>query len=494
MGIKDIENFKEKSKFSKKDFEGRKDSKSSIDMLLVIPVREEENHYIVPPLGLGYLATALRKEKFSVDILDCSREGLDYKGFEKRIRKLNPKIIGIQVFSYDVNPVKKAIKIIKKIDSEIKIILGGAHPTSEPNEIFNQFPEIDYAFKGESEEGLPMIVNYLLKNKEVNFSKVPGLIWKEGKKIIINEQTYDVDLDKYGFPAWDLINPKLYKNAAQGGLVGSEKYAPMTTSRGCPFQCTYCTVHIMSGRRIRYRSVKHVIDEMKLLKDEFGVDEIHIIDDAFTTNKARVHEFCDELIKQKMNIKFTFPNGIRLDTLDKEILLKMKKAGLQDFNVGIESGSDKILKDMKKSLTTKIIEEKTKLIKECGLNANGFFIIGYPTETREDILKTIKFSKKIPLKKAQFSMFKTYPNTEITNKLIEEGKLEELDYDNFIFYKVGYVPEGLTAKEMKKLQRKAFLGFYLRPKILWGMLKDINSFEQIKFIAKRVWYSLFVSK
>ena len=172
----------------------------------------------------------------------------------------------------------------------------------------------------------------------------------------------------------------------------------------------------------------------------------------------------------------------------------MKQAGVQDFNVGIESGSDKILNDMKKSLTTKMVKEKTNLIKKMGLEANGFFIIGYPTETKEDILKTIKLAKEVPIKRAQFSLFKAYPGTDITNQLLQEKKIDKLNYDSFMYYKVDYVPAGLTEKELKNLQRKAFLEFYFRPTILLSLIREINSFEHFKFILQRMWYSLFVSK
>lgn len=465
----------------------------NLDVLLITPARES-NQYIVPPIGLGYLATALRKENFTASILDSVKKNLSQKQLLNEIKKINPKILGMQLFSYDVSPSKEFIKSIKKILPETKILVGGAHPTSEPLEVLNQFKEVDFAFKGESEEGLPLLVGYLLNNKKINFSKVPGLIWRKGKNINVNDQLYTKDLDKYGMPAWDLIDPRTYKEAPQGGFLKEYPYAPMTTSRGCPFRCSYCTVHIVNGRRIRVRSIAHVIEEIKMLKEKYGVKEIHILDDAFTAVKKRVVEFCDSLIKNNIKIKFSFPNGIRLDSLDEEVLLKMKQAGVQDFNVGVESGSDKILEDMKKSLTTKIIREKTNLIKKMGLESNGFFIIGYPTETKEDILKTIKFSKEIPIKRAQFSLFKAYPGTDITNSLLGRKKIDKINYDSFMYYKIDYVPEGLTEKELKNLQRKAFLEFYLRPKILFSLLKEINSLEHFKFILQRVWYSFFVSK
>jgi radical SAM superfamily enzyme YgiQ (UPF0313 family) len=465
----------------------------NLDVLLITPARES-NQYIVPPIGLGYLATALRKENFSVDILDSVKKNLTQKELINEIKKINPKVLGIQLFSYDVSPSKIFIKQVKNILPKIKIIIGGAHSTSEPLEVLNQFKDADYAFKGESEEGLPLLIYYLIKNKKINLDKIPGLIWRKNNEINVNNQLYSKDLDKYGTPAWDLIDPRTYKEAPQGGFLKEYPYAPISTSRGCPFRCSYCTVHIVSGRNIRVRSVHHVIEEIKMLKEKYDVKEIHILDDAFTASKQRVIEFCKIIIADKIKIKFSFPNGIRLDSLDEEVLLKMKEAGVQDFNVGVESGSDKILDDMKKSLTTKIIKEKTNLIKKIGLESNGFFIIGYPTETREDIIRTIKFAKQIPIKRAQFSLFKAYPGTDITNKLLEDKKIDKINYDSFMYYKIDYVPEGLTQKELKNLQRKAFLEFYLRPKILLSLLKEINSIEHFKFILQRTWYSFFVSK
>lgn len=465
----------------------------NLDVLLMTTIREE-SFYSFPPIGLGYLATALRRENFKVDILDTNNKKFNFVKLRQHIEKINPRIIGIQVFSYDVNPCRKLINIIDELNPDIKIILGGPHPTSEPSEVFNQFKYIDYAFKGEGEEGLPILVNYLLRNKKINLKTIPGLIWKENNEVIINNQIFNSDLDKYGIPAWDLIDPRQYEEAPQGGFLKEFPYAPISTSRGCPFRCTYCAVHIMNGRKIRYRSVQLLIDEIKYLNGDFGVKEFHIIDDAFTSDKKRVVEFCNELFSNNLTIRFTFPNGIRLDTLDKEMLFKMKQAGLQDFHVGIESGSDKILKDMRKNLTTKIIEEKINLIKKVGLEVNGFFIIGYPTETKEDILKTIKFAKKLPIKRAQFNLFNAFAGTEITNYLFKTRKINKINYDQFIFYKVDYIPEGMTKKELSNLQKKAFLEFYLRPKIILDLLKDINSFTHFKFIMRRIKYSLFVSK
>jgi len=428
----------------------------------------------------------------SVDILDCAVRGDDEESFMTALNLSKCKVLGIQLFSYDVSMMSKLLVRIRRENPKIMIVLGGAHPTSEPTRIFEQFPDADTAFCGEAEAGMSTLCELYLNRRPVEMSSVPGLIWKNGDgHTVVNPQSFCTELDEIEMPAWDLIDPRRYKHAPQGGFLKRYPYAPISTSRGCPFSCTYCTVHIVSGRKMRYRTVADVMGEIQYLVKQFGVKELHIIDDAFTANKKRVLEFCDALEASGLDVTFTFPNGIRLDTLDREILTRMKQAGLQDFDVGIESGSDKILTDMKKKLTTELAREKTQLIRDCGLHASGFFIIGYPTETREDILKTIAFAKSLPIKRAQFSLFKAYPGTEITKWLLDTGRIKGLNYDSFMYYKTDYVPEGMTADELKKLQRKAFLSFYLRPSAIWNLIRDVKSFEHLRFITKRIWYSLF---
>ena len=325
------------------------------------------------------------------------------------------------------------------------------------------------------------------------------MIWREGNRVVINQQVFFEDIDRFGMPAWDLIRPDTYPFAPHGGFFKNYPIAPIIISRGCPFACAYCAGRIVSGRRIRYRSVAKVIEEIKLLYHQYGIREIHIEDDNFTFNHVLVKEFCRQLKDNKLNISWTCPNGVRLDSLTEDLLKTMKDAGLYFISVGIESGSDRVLKEMKKSLTTQGIREKINLIKNCGLEISGFFIIGYPTETRRDIEQTIDFACSLGLKRAGFSLFKPFPGSDIARELVKRGEwqfnhISAEDWSRFILADAIYAPPGFTLKEIKQWRQKALWRFYFRPGIIINFLKDIRGPRHLWLVVKRIYSWLLRAK
>ncbi len=453
---------------------------------------------LIPPFSLGYLATAIRKNH-DVEILDGIKEKLTLGKLEKILREKRPNIIGIQVFTFHIILVRQYLDLIKSVLPEAKIILGGPHPSSGPLNIFEFFPKADWAFRGEAETGLARFLDLLAEDKAnaVTLKNVPGLIWRDGGRTIINEQIFIENLDELGMPSWDLVRPDTYPLSPHGGFFRNYPIAPIIISRGCPFSCTYCAGHLISGKKIRFRSADNVIEEIKLLCRQYGIREIHIEDDNFTFNRNLVMEFCRKLKENNLNISWTCPNGVRLDTLDKDLLLTMKDAGLYGISVGIESGSERILKDMKKNLTKETIKEKINVIRECGLDVSGFFIIGYPTETKNDIMETINFALSLDLKRAGFFIFKPFPGTEATGKLIKNGEIAEIsdeEWTKFILADVVYAPPGMTKSQIKNLRKKAILKFYLRPKIIFKLIKGIRNLEHLKLILKRIYSWLFKAK
>lgn len=467
-----------------------------LNVLLMRPYSESDE--LIPPFGLGYLATAIR-DRHEVEILDGIKEKLTLPKFEKILNKKKYDVIGLQVFTFNVMEVKRLVGLIRKVLPQAKIILGGPHPSSSPLTIFENFSEADWAFKGEAEIGLTKLLELVSENKiyRQNLMAVPGLIWRNERKVFVNEQIFIEDLDRLGLPSWDLIRPDTYPLAPHGGFFKNYPIAPIVITRGCPFSCTYCAGHLVTGKKIRFRSVGNIIAEIKLLYHQFGIREIHIEDDNFTFNHDFVKEFCQELKKNNLKITWTCPNGVRLDTLTKELILMMKEAGLYSISVGVESGSEKILKDMKKNLTKEKIEEKVALIRECGLEVSGFFIIGYPTETRDDIDKTIDFALTLDLKRAGFSLFKPFPGTEITQNLIEKGELKEIsdkDWSRFILADAIYAPPGFTREEMRKLRRKALTRFYFRPKIVFKFIQEIRNPTHLRIVLKRIYSWLFKAR
>lgn len=467
-----------------------------LKVLLMKPYSESDE--LIPPFGLGYLASAAR-EKHDVEILDGIKDKITPDKFKEILEQSPYDVIGIQIFTFHIAKVKDYINLIKKILPKAKIILGGPHPSSSPYNIFDFFSNIDWAFKGESETGFPRLLDLISQDKTAPefLIDVPGLIWRNKDKIEVNNQIFVDNLDEIQMPSWDLIRPDKYPLAPHGGFFRNYPIAPIVITRGCPFSCTYCAGHLITGKKIRYRSASNVIAEIKELYNKYNIKEIHIEDDNFTLNHDLVYEFCGRLKTNNLNITWTCPNGVRLDTLTKDLLLTMKDVGLYSISVGIESGSERVLKDMKKNLTKEKIRSGIELIKECGLEVSGFFIIGYPSETKEDIMKTINFAISLDLKRAGFSLFKPFPGTEAEKILKEKGELEDMldeDWGKFVLADAVYAPPGFTKEEMRKLRKIALMRFYFRPRIIWKFVREIRNFEHLKLISKRTYSWLFQAR
>ncbi len=459
-------------------------------IILAVPL--SRTHYVVPPIGLGYLATALRKHGLNdIIIVDCLKENLGLNALGKSLEQMNPVVVGFQVYSYDFPFVLKAIIVLKELLPKAVVIIGGPHVSATQAAALREMPGADFGFIGEGETGLPLLMKRLLRNENILLRDIPGLVYRESDEIFVNPRAVIPDLDTLGIPAWDLMVPAEYPDSPQGGFYRNFPIAPVSTTRGCPYSCTFCGSPVNMGKKLRPRGIPMVLQEMRLLYDDYGVREFHIIDDMFNFDKQRVMDFCNGIREQGMEINYTFPNGLRLNHLDREMLGMMKETGAYSFNVGIESGSQRILNLMKKNLTLELIEEKVKLIVETGLEPCGFFIIGFPGETAEDIKATIAFARRLKLKRAHFSNFLPLPGAEATRKLLENNELEKLAWENLFYSKVPYAPKGISKKELKAWQRRAYLSFYLRPVILFKMVSEIKSLNHFRMTIKRIWDYLF---
>jgi anaerobic magnesium-protoporphyrin IX monomethyl ester cyclase len=452
-----------------------------------------DSFMIQPDLGLGYLATSLRKNGHDVNILDCSLLNLSLDGFKKKILELKPEVVGFKVFSKDVEGISKQVSIVHKELPESKILIGGCHPSGVLDEIFDDFPEADFAFIGEAENSFPAFLNYI--DSKESYKNIPGLIYRNSDDNVHHTpQEFIEDLDALGFPAWDLIDPRIFPHATHGSLAKSFPIAPIIATRGCPYRCTFCAVKNTMGHKIRSHSVEYVLEEIGMLYKDYGIREFHFEDDTFTSKKDFVIKICEGIMSRNMKIFWSCPNGVRIDTLDDELLTVMKKSGCYAFSVGIESGSEKIRKHMKKKLDTKTIEEKVKLIRKHSINVHGFFILGYPEETREDMEMSFEFSRRIPFNTVYFNIFNPNPGSEIYEKLKAEGKLDGLDWSSLAGETPSISVGDICLDEIKKLHKKAMLRFYLRPRTAFEFLTRLTSLTQIKYLLKRASTILFSNR
>lgn len=459
----------------------------AMKILLVKPKLRLDN--IIPVLGLGYLANAI-KDNHEVRILDCMKEDFTLDDYADYLTTFKPDVIGIQCFTYDIYIVADYLKVTRKVLPDAITIIGGPHPTAMPEESMNFFGNaLNYAFRSEAEEGLPELLTLIEQNKlsADNLPGVKNLVWRNNNSIISNPITYIADVNKLGMPAWELMPPDSYPKAPFSAFYKRFPVAPIITSRGCPYKCTYCQASLMSGKRMRYRSVPLVIDEIKYLGSKFGVKEIHIIDDNFTLNRKCVMDFCNAIIKNNIDIAWTCPNGVRLDTLNDEMVEAMKSSGCYVISAGIESGSDRILKYVRKQETTAIMMDRVKMIQRHGIDVIGFFILGFPTETVVEMRQTMKFSRDLGLLRAGFWLFHPIPGTEIYTMLNHTGELGNINYDANSFAEVAYTPKGMTKDKLKNIQRIAFLRFYLRPRQFIGLLSNIRSYNHLSYVLKRVY-------
>ena len=453
------------------------------NILLVKPINKRR-YQLTPDFGIGYVAGACLKDGHSVTILDCPKEKMGYEDFERYIKGHQFDVVGFKIFSSEAPEAKKQIEIIRKVSARTIIAVGGPHVSGIPRAAFG-YLRPDYLFVGEAEIG----VAALLKNNFKKPLESPGLVWEEPDGIKINPEVFAQDVDQFGIPAWDLLNPETYPDEVFGLFVKRFPSIPIITSRGCPFPCAFCAARVTTGSGIRRRTVGLVIKEIRMLMDKYGVRDIGIVDDNFTLSRSYVTDFCNAVIEQKLDISWSCPNGVRLDTLDSSILILMERSGCYSIAVGIESGSPRVLGDMRKHLTVETIKKGVDLIKKnTKIKVTGFFIIGYPTETKEDIEKTTPLAAGLDIDRAAFSIFSPLPGSPIYKELIEEGKIDEdrLAWEKFTIDEA-IIPTGaIGSDELKRLQRTAVFRFYLRPKILLNLMREIRSFEQVKIIFKRL--------
>ncbi len=446
-------------------------------------IYDKEQFYI--DIGLGFLATSLRKAGHEVKILDCPQNRMTLEEFREFVKNNYYNIYGFKVYTHGINMVNQSIQIIKKEQPRSIVIVGGPHPSGVGEYIFNFFPELDYAFRGEAEVSLPMLLDALENNNAIE--NIPGLIYRKSNKAFANLPLYIKDIDSFGVPAWDLLNLEGYWKKFKHIRYVTGTYVPVITSRGCPFPCTYCEAWRLSGKRVRYHSVEYVLEWIKKLYTDYGIDNFAFVDDALLFNRSRFIEICEGIIKSGMKIRWDCAqNAVRFDSVDRELLTLMERSGCYHMTVAIESGSPRILKDMKRHTDLELAMEKVKLIKKTtNIFLMGYFILGYPTEREEDIRKTIAFAKKLPLDAALFFLFTPHPGTTITESLQRQGIIDMLDFNNSVYTEPSIPLKDISSKKLKFYHRYAYFSFYLRPRTFFmntmryfNPLKDPNGVIQ----------------
>jgi anaerobic magnesium-protoporphyrin IX monomethyl ester cyclase len=407
----------------------------------------------VLPISFGYLKSNLDK-KHEIKILDCSLNKIDSNSEElkKFFLEFKPDIVGVSCWSNTYLEGIKILKIAKEINPNVITVMGGAHVTCYPNEAIKH-TEIDFIFIGESEIAFNQFVEEI-ETKKLKFSKINGLIYKnKAGKIIKNEIKFEENLDKIKLPDYDSINLEEYIKKGYRFNTLHKMNAPIWITRGCPYACKFCSASIQNGRLIRKHSVEYVINWIKHLYYNKNIRQINIIDDNFTFDVSYAKEICKAIIDLNFkNLHIGTPNGIRIERTDAELLNLMKSAGWENVIIAPESGSIKTLQNMGKNLNLDILPEKIREIKKIGLKVHGFFIIGYPGETEEDIKKTIELLRKCKLNFFFLNNFQPLPGTPAYEELVKNGEIERgLLPKNYSNGERVYTPKGLEKINFPKI-------------------------------------------
>lgn len=433
-----------------------------------------------PPIGLGYVATALRKLGHAVDIQDSIINGWSVQDVVDHVSRTGPDMVGITVFSSALLNTFEILESVKRNNPKIITIVGGPHPTAVPEHTLQYLRDADFAFRGEAEIPLEQFDKALKGQAKV--SSVPGLIWREDGSVRCNEIVEHNDLEDFGLPSWDLIDPRKYFKCAVIGDKATAIYA----SRGCPFGCKFC---VKLGRKLRHRKVEDVWQEISFLNKDYGIERFHLGDEGFPINIGYVKDFCRFMIEKKARFKFEAARGIRLNTMDKEMLGLMKKAGFgKFFAVGIESAVPRVRELMDKQLSQEELTSGLALLNKYGFRPDGNFILGYPGETRGEMLQTIDWAVRTKhLWGASFTPFIPLPGSPIVDELLAKGEFpKDFDFTQLGTDRVLYAPKGMTTQELDDIRKLAIKRFYFRPRIvlnfiftgrwLWAVVRFIKVF------------------
>jgi len=421
------------------------------------------------PLGLAYIAAVLEKNGYQVKILDALIEGwqnirelpsgkfqigLTSEQIKEEIKNFMPNVVGISsMFTSQWHNVASIAQLVKELNKDIPVVVGGAHPTAVPDQALDH-KSVDFAVVGEGEVTFLELLKRIENSSDL--ASLKGLAFKRGGGKIINyRDEFIKDLDTIPFPARHLLPLEKYFSTglSHGGLRKRRRFSPIVTSRGCPARCIFCSAYKMWGRHFRARSPENVIAEIKYIKDSLGIEEMSIEDDNFTYDKERASKICDLMVQENLDIAWDTPNGIALYSIDEELIKKMKESGCYRLSFAIESGNQEFLnKVIKKPLKLEFVPQLINYARRLGIEISVFFIVGIPGETEKTIRDSFRFSRKIGVFRPFISIATPYPGTQMLDLCEENGYLVEgFDQANLTIKQYNIQTPALPINKLKKI-------------------------------------------
>jgi radical SAM superfamily enzyme YgiQ (UPF0313 family) len=437
------------------------------------------------------LAAVVEKAGHKVRVLDAdSRKGLSDEDVAREIAAFNPDMIGMSCYSIGRSQLIETSRWLRTITPAMQVV-GGPHITTFPEDLAS-VESIGALVYGEGEYTLLDLVRHKMNGKKL--STIPGIVYREnGKTIKTSPRPFIENLDELPYPAYHLLDD-IHDYRPMQLLYKYRPVLTLITGRGCPFSCIFC--NSVWGRKVRANSPEYIMGMIKKLKADYGVKEIMFYEDTFAIKKARLEALCGLMIQEKLDIKWTCSANV--NTLNERLLMKMKEAGCWLMSVGIESGNDEVLKFIEKPAKTADVRNVCAWAAKAGIHVRGFFMLGHPIDTEKTIRQTIDFAKELPLFTVNFCILHLLPGSKVREIAHEYGTV------NYNFElssghpgeSLSFVPKGLTADYLSKMQRRAYAEFFLRPSQIWRLLRSVDTLEDIRkfWELSLAFFSLYIPK
>lgn len=427
---------------------------------------------VCPPLGLLILAAVARGAGHQVSLVDAYSTGLSADATARKIADMAPDVVGFTATTPAIFGAANTARLLRPLLPGATFILGGAHITAVPDQTVLMFPEFDCAVLGEGENTMLELLAALGSGGGTQLDAVDGLAFlRDGAVVKTAPRAFLPDLDQVPLPAWDLL-PNLF-SPYRMSIVGttSDKSTAIFTSRGCPGICSFCDTSVF-GRRFRGHSAEYVLHMLDVLVKDYGVQDFLIYDDNFVVDRKRLHAICEGIIKRNYGIHWSC--CARVNLVNPEVLALMRRAGCWQIEYGIESGCPDILKRMNKLITPEQIRTALTATKKVGIMTRGNFIVGYPGETKESLQRTLDFLLGLDLDYYQQTFFTPYPGAAASATAGDWGQVN-YDWRQLNNTNINFIPDTLTENDLISFSKKAFLRFYLRPKVVLRHLRNLTS-------------------
>ncbi len=446
-------------------------------VLLIRPNSSMKSTYV--PLGIGYIADAARKAGHEVLVLDARLLRMEPKAVTAYIGDASPDIVGLSAMHFEKQETKSLASLLRKNKSDFPVILGGPLVSTSGEEFVSE-ELVDIAVMGEGEVSFITYLEVLQTGQSLE--NVPGIIYRRDGQLIINQLAPFIDDLDNRTPAWDIIGLEKYQGflsrSRMGILHGSERGATIFTSRGCPFGCIYC--HNMFGRKFRPRSPEAVLSEITTLKREYLIKELEIVDDCFNLDLNRAKQITRGIIDLDLNLSISFPNGLRADRMDEELIDLLKGAGAYRINYAVETASPRLQKLIHKNLDLERTRQVIDYTSRKGILTFGFFMLGFPTETEEEMDMTVEYALKSSFHTAYFFYVNPFPGTELALKYLPESVVAD-ETDEMAYFDLRVNLSEVPDSVLRNINKQAYKRFYFSPRRMW------RTFRVVPKNARTIW-------